>query len=548
MISNFKRYTAAFLAAIMLLISSLAVSAPVTVYADQDDSVLEKITDAILNKAGLVLSRSAMQDFMTNFGDLIRSEIGIVTDTLGLNLSYLFNGCKDYDDYADAVNKAIDDSEIEDIFQGMENSAWRMLSNNAQSFKNFMAYMHWIGDTDNALETYYRFLQFYLYGLPDMDDGTRIRDKDASLKSDLKGKRFDIPSRVVNIFKEVADAWIEEYAGYYILKTYSISDIEPSTFSTRDLYDAVINIMTDYPESVIYFNYGKTASYGNYLSPVLLDQPYYVCNSKSDNSIYFYAYNLSWNKVDLPQFESKVDGYHLTTIYYWLSKYDAENVYLKDNAYGSLLHITSGFEYFLASVDVDSIKVFKSLDSMKSYDTGRQSFYYNSNYTSYDSSIDNSVDIGGDYIIDNSSSITYDIVNEEIINNYYDGISEEELQAILDAVLNSIDTSGSGSSGSGGNGNGGSSGGSIWDGLGDLMSGLSSFFGFILSLIGQIVDVVSGFLTGIVNLISGMDVFSGDFAVFLSSSFSWVPAEVWDVLIMGLTMIVGVAVVKALWK
>ena len=540
----------AMLSAVLLLACTMSTACfSIPVYASSvDEDVIEKVTDTILNKAGLVLNRTAMKDFMTNFGDLINSEISLVVDMLDLNLSYIFNGCKEYDQYAEAIDKAVENSEIETILKGMDGNVWRMMSNNAKSFKDFVAYMHWIGDSDNALETYYRFLQFYLYGLPDVDDGTKIRDKDASLKSDLKGRRFDIPGRVVNVFKEIADDWIEEYAGYYILKVNKRADISPTWFSQKSLYDIVIQVIKDYPDEIIYFSLS-----GNIVEIRVPTACYYVSSKKTSDEFIVDLYDSNWKNSSFGRICSNSSDY-VNGREYYLYNYDDENCYLNRN-YGGMVHTfySSKFAYNrIFSENIDSIKIFKSLDAMKNYTTGNQPFYYNSNYTSYDSSIDNSFEVGGDYIIDNSSNITYDTVNEEITNNYYDGISEEELQAILDAVLGSIDTSGSGSSGSGGSsggsGDSGTSGGSVWDGLGDLMSGISSFFGFLLSLLGQLIELVSGFLTSVINLLGTMDVFSGAFSSFLSQSFTWIPKEIWDVLILGMTTIVAVAVINAFRK
>lgn len=118
------------------------------------------------------------------------------------------------------------------------------------------------------------------------------------------------------------------------------------------------------------------------------------------------------------------------------------------------------------------------------------------------------------------------------------------------------DSGGSDSSDSGtdsGDDSGGSSGsvsgnGSDGSGIGDLIGGIGKIFDTILSLIGKLMGVVADFAQSILDLFSGFTAFTDGFSDFLSGAFGFVPADIWNVIKVGLSLMVLLAVIKFLRK
>ena len=85
-------------------------------------------------------------------------------------------------------------------------------------------------------------------------------------------------------------------------------------------------------------------------------------------------------------------------------------------------------------------------------------------------------------------------------------------------------------------------------GIGDLFDGIGKIFDTILSLIGKLMGVVADFTQSILDLFSGFTTFTDGFSQFLAGAFGFIPAEIWNVIQVGLSLMVLAAIIKFLRK
>ena len=195
------------------------------------------------------------------------------------------------------------------------------------------------------------------------------------------------------------------------------------------------------------------------------------------------------------------------------------------------------------------IKVFKTVDAMKNYSVGNQPYYVTDSFNNYNSSIDNSVTMTSTeyaYYNDNSTTMYQTIQNN--ITNYGGEIDETTVQKIVDDAVKEIKDSivNSGNDGSGGSENGGSDNGG--SGVGDLVGGIGKLLDTVLSLIGKVMGVVADFTQSILDLFTGFTDFTDGFSNFLSGAFAFIPIEIWNVIQVGLSLMILLAVIKFLRK
>ena len=108
---------------------------------------------------------------------------------------------------------------------------------------------------------------------------------------------------------------------------------------------------------------------------------------------------------------------------------------------------------------------------------------------------------------------------------------------------NSGDNSGDNNDDSGDNSD--DSGGS---GVGDLVGGIGKILDTLLSLIGKVMGIVADFTQSVLDLFSGFTTFTDGFSNFLSGAFGFIPAEIWNLVSVGLSLMMLLAVVKFLRK
>lgn len=203
----------------------------------------------------------------------------------------------------------------------------------------------------------------------------------------------------------------------------------------------------------------------------------------------------------------------------------------------------------LWSADGGYIRVWKSVDDYLAFNVGQQPYYTSSDWNSYDYAADNTTTMSGTFV----SNAT----NGGVVNNYYnivqtaiddqntDGtLTEDEIQTIVDDTADEIKTDNNTdtSAGTDSDDSDDSSGG----GVAAVIEGIGKFFDTLLNLIGKIIGVISDFGNSVLELFDSFTVFTDGFSGFLSGTFGFIPEELWNVIISGITLMALLAVIKFL--
>ena len=392
---------------------------------------------------------------------------------------------------------------------------------------------------------------------------------------------------VCDLFHGYIQNELNQLLGYYIVPTMPLSQWDnPLMFETSAEYQAAQSLMKSLiTDTNILFRTASGSYYNNDL--------YYVHGRLVEDSAFYYlmspghsttTYSDDYGKRFYggtnfsSQFESdpdyvKYDGYFTMGIYLYNSNWElAYKTYSRFTSDGNSISAVSNYTgtnsssgddystlmgyasnrddaslmFFQSPVTSDgrTIKIFKTVDGIKTYDTGNQQVYYTQNWVNYDASQDNSVTMTNNqyqYYTDNSSTLYETIQNN--IDNSTEEITEQNVQIIVNNTYNQfMEDSGNDSSG---NGSGDSSGGT---GIADLFDGIGKIFDTILSLIGKLMGVVADFTQSILDLFSGFTTFTDGFSQFLAGAFGFIPAEIWNVIQVGLSLMVLAAIIKFLRK
>lgn len=361
----------------------------------------------------------------------------------------------------------------------------------------------------------------------------------------------------------ITDILAQNY-GWYTIRTVPISYYDnPSLHSTKERYDHVLSVLN----TVIGDNDVFITTY----SMLYQDHFFgYVCNentysfvtdtryskkvsSSHDNYDYFkntdyyyqikmYLYDSNWEKVDVNETMYKIDGTSQegSSI---IASNGSSNLYAY---YVNEDNLKPIYDFMPITKDGRTIRVFKNVDSMKSFNVNKQPYYATDKWVNYDYSQDNSLSISDSefqYFYDNSTTIYQNIQNN--IVNGGDSLTESDIKKIVEDTIKSLldDIPSSDNSDNGNNDNDG--GGS---GVGDLVGGIGDLLDTILSLIGKVMSVVADFTQSILDLFGGFTEFTDGFSSFLSGAFSFIPQEIWNVIQVGLSLMILLAVIKFLRK
>ena len=205
----------------------------------------------------------------------------------------------------------------------------------------------------------------------------------------------------------------------------------------------------------------------------------------------------------------------------------------------------------VCSSDGRLVKVFNSALDFLNYNLNKQPYYYTQNWVNYDASVDNSITMTNDqynYNLNNGTAYYQTIQNN--ITNYGGELTESDIQKIVDdavkEILSNMENSGSGDSNNGGSDNNDSN--ESGNGVGSMINGISKLFDTILTLAGNLMGIVADFTQSILDLFSGFTNFTDGFSSFLSGAFGFIPKEIWDVIQVGLSLMILLAVIKFLRK
>ncbi len=450
-----------------------------------DDIDITKLLDMALNKGGMSMSPSTIKAFLEYWWDSVASDI----NTCIGNASSAITTTQDFADYIiSALNNAEHYDKLGEIIKRYVQYVLTLDYKSLSDFKQLL--------TQEG--TFRKFLLSY------------VVDEDGNIASTVNNKlaKYSLKSGLVNMARKAADAYIEEYEGYFLIPTYTYKDVSVSWFPDRELYDFVYRSLKTISEGgifgmslvrfngsfcfvnlsnsnfVIYSNPAENRNYTYFPSNVMssnwsTQRPYY--------SIFFEnnALSATCDFYDLSDVSFTFDGTKIST---FLRLYTSP--YFVD-------YLNSGLtDIVLFTSDGRSVKWWKSLDVFKQYTVGQSNIYYSNTYSSFDNSVDNSVTFTGQYYTNNAYSHT-------TIQNNIDNSQEINETTINNIVNNYITNNYYGTDNSGGDGSG--------SGSGDD-SGISQLLAVLVDGLAALADSVGKLLDGIENLFMKLFVPSEGFA------------------------------------
>lgn len=392
-----------------------------------------------------------------------------------------------------------------------------------------------------------------------LDDGGFIRD---GVTQDDDGN-VTYSDEVSDLFHDYIEDYLNNSCGYFNFKTLTPDNVDVTHFSQKDQIDnfaaTVENLGLVYIHCAytsFYFGEIPTENlyiYSSLSSLVFGDDKIYT--KYSSNPLQFVVLNDDWTTSRLFMYSTEPDSSTYSCLEFD-KIYTSSDLYVSsEQIYGDLFSRGSVGINSIFSSDGRTVKVWYDIEAYKNYTVNYQPYYVTNSWNNYDSSVDNSTTITNaeyQYYTDNSQTIYQTIQNniDNSVTNTGSTLTEADVQNIVNDAVNQIkneiqNNSGSGDSGSGDSGDSEDSGGT---GVGDLIDGIGKIFDTILSLIGKLMGVVADFTQSILDLFSGFTTFTDGFSDFLAGAFTFIPPEVWDIVKVGLSLIVLLAVIKFLRK
>lgn len=340
--------------------------------------------------------------------------------------------------------------------------------------------------------------------------------------------------------------WIKKNTGWYDFYTYTMPDIV-TYFDQKPQYDKAVSIInglkTNEIACVVPHSY---TSLGYYTKITILDYDSFLLGSNDVMQKWSYAYK-NWDVCNI--------GYDVGKVY-WFDKFGNDvtsNVLDKmyGSSYDSFIGINignrDGFFYGSSMSSADqpffvtrisrTERVFKTINELKNYTVDSRSYLATSKFKDYDTNRDNTVTVSDDAL--QNGSVYGDVYNY-VVNNGGDGITEDELRKLLDEYF------GGGGGSSGGGSGGGTSGGGGLDGL---LGGLGAFGDAIMRIAGKLIEYIGKLLELVTTSFTGiLDKIPAGFVGLLGALFPFIPEEIFSVLGLGITLILIIALIKALKK
>ena len=282
-----------------------------------------------------------------------------------------------------------------------------------------------------------------------------------------------IDDELSDVIYQSVNFYIEEYTGWYECRTIDYKILSANEFPSQGVYNAFIAYCTQNIKGT-----DKTIFARSYLS-----NQNYIPTSPAYSNIEYYSKE-GWSMG--------VDAYitqDWETIYVDLNRLNADGYTdFNDGSYNyTYIRYEDSTEFQTPSVPITdgarTVRVYKSLEDLKSYSVGQRPYYYTSKFKEYNANGDNSCIITDSQL--NGSSLYGDVVNNNIIVEGGNGLTEDQLMRIIDAILSA--NNGGGNSG-GGSVSGNDSGGG--DGLGGLLGGLGAIGDVILSILGKLLEYI----------------------------------------------------------
>ena len=361
---------------------------------------------------------------------------------------------------------------------------------------------------------------------------------------------------VSDLFHSYVVYYLSDYTDYIYVNLPTQDVISPTYFKTKESYDNfqdAISILLDAKIDVaMYIPYTSVGTYA-YLcvlgKPNDNFDPALFCNSISDFCIPFspkaelgVVYDEDWNYYSQGRY-----------IPFDFSKsYTLDELIKSGGASMKPIHTSakiSGGNHVLYLSSSPQKKLFRDYNTYKSFNVGQQPYYVTPSFLSYDNSQNNAVNLTGQQVAyyQNNGSAIYNNIQSNI-NNYGTDITDDVISDIVKQVTDSIAEELKNQNNNDNSGGTGSDSGTGGTGVLDVLSGITKVFDVLLSLVGKVMGLVADFTNSILNLFSGFTTFTDGFTKFLSGSFAFIPQEIWNLISVGLSLMVLLAVLKFLRK
>lgn len=391
-----------------------------------DDINIVKLLDLALNRGGMSMSPSTIKAFLEYWYGAVKSDLTTCINNAASTITTT-------QAFADYVISALSNTEHYDqlgnIMTRYVQYALTMGSKSVSDFKQLLL----------QEGTFRKFLLSYV-----TDENGNIVNTVKPLKT-----KYKTNGEFVNMVRDAADAFIEEHEGFYLIRSYTYKDLLASTFLNSNDYNYVRNAFQTIPDNgvILYAgNYpaGQETGYCQFYNVTSFNL---VVSKPKSSSRYLYVdfYDNVWQKViNAPgrafgtrDFSGSLSfKSELPNVFQPRSEYVVYAVPMDD---GGKYHYNFTYPF---TMDGRMLRVWKSLDALKSYNFGQCNIYYSNTYSSYDYSADNSITFTGQYFTSNNYSHTTiqnnidnsqetisettvnNIVNNYITNNYY-GVDDD---------------------------------------------------------------------------------------------------------------------------
>ena len=484
-----------------------------------DEINIIKLLDMALNKGGMSMSPATIRSFLEYWWTSVQADLSTCIGNADSAITTT-------QAFADYVISALEDADHYDklgpIIIKYVQYVCAMEGKSLSDIKQLLL----------QPDTFRRFLLSY------------VVDEDGNIAGtvDNKLKKYQLKDALVDMVRQAADAYIEEYEGYYLVKTFTINDLNPTDFTTKDSYDAACNFLKNVLGDELVCFTGGSANSKQFTRVLLMDglslvntsysqlnslDPLFSVYTYSDNWEIQYAPFWQFSNANSDSFPNNSEGFYKP----YANRYDI---------YVGKPHLISNC-MSLFTKDGRSVKIWKTLDAFKAASAGKSNIYYSSNYAGYDSSVDNSVEFTGSYYSSNSYS-------HDVIQNNIDNSSEINESTINNIVNNYITNNNYGdSSGSSGSGGGSGSSGGWWnigDGIAAFIEGVAAIFDFLLKLLGDLIGLIGTFLVNLLAVLEELAVVGSSFGDFLKAFFAFIPDECISLIISGIGFMVVVGIIK----
>ncbi len=529
-----KRFLAFFLALALVLPVTLLLSPALPVVAQTssdlygtgsaDELSILKLLDMALNRGGMSMSPDTLKAYLdywwtqvvSDFNTLVADADSTITTTDAM-VDYLTAAVAD-PTKADGLNMA----------QVAVKYATFCASMGNKTLSDFITLVRQPG-------TFRQFLLSY------------VTDQDGNIAGTVNNKliasgKYKVSSDLVNMVRKAADLYIREYEGYWLVPTNKVSDIVPNLFNNKESYDLFLETVK-YNLNHGTFGYSVASSYvrmADFTDLIFVASS--VTEYGSGRGFGVNIYDSNWMSQSVKFYCSSSGSI----------KYDELTDTAVLNSYKSATYYP-GFIYISGSTskpysipctfftdDGQPFKVWKSLDSYKSYSVGKSNIYYTSGYGSYDDTADNAVEFPGSYYNSTTTSYSHDTIQQHIDNSSV--VDESTVNNIVNNyITNNYYGSGNGSSGSGSNE------GNWWDigsGISSFIEGIASLLDFLLLLLGDLIGVISEFLADLLVVLGQLASVSTGFGDLLKALFGFLPDDCISLIISGIGLMVAVGVIK----